>query len=72
MLPSLILLLFIELHGPTGQVLHVNAAEISTLREPISADGHWARGTHCIIVMTNGKVIGVAEDCATVEHKLTQ
>src|SRR5262249_37312395 len=70
---SLLALLFIELHGPTGQTLYVNAAEISMLREPTAqalAAQHWAKGVHCIIVQTNGKFLAVAEDCATVRSKL--
>jgi len=66
----LIALLFIELHGPTGQKLHINAAEVSTLREPLKARSHWTEGVHCVIVMTNGKVLAVSESCTLVARKL--
>jgi hypothetical protein len=65
----------VELHGPTGQRIEINAAEISSLREPadISRDHyHWAKGTRCIIVMSNGRYIAVVEDCMTVAEKLTR
>lgn len=63
-------LLFVELHGPTGQTLYVNIAEISTLRQPVENSSHWAKGVRCVLVMTNGKFLAVAEDCATVKRKL--
>jgi len=65
-------LLFVELHGPTGQRLYVNTAEISTLREPIETSAHWAKGVRCVIIMTNGKFLAVAENCPAVRDKLTE
>lgn len=62
----------VELHGPTGQRLELNPAEVSSLREPIDIKGHWARGTHCIVVMANGGFIAVTEDCDTVKQKLQE
>jgi len=64
-------LLFVELHGPTGQKMFINVAEVSSLREPIDADKHWVAGVHCVIVMTNGKTIAVGEDCQTVAYALS-
>ena len=65
-------IILVELHGPTGQLLEVNAAEVSSLREPLDVLGHWAHGAHCIAVMTNGRTIALAEDCATAKAKLQQ
>jgi len=59
----------IELHGPSGQVVGINPAEISSVRSPIEDSGRWAEGAHCVIVMTNGRVNAVAEDCDTVMRK---
>lgn len=70
---ALLALVFLELHGPTGQVLELNPAEISSLREPLDltlGHRHWVKGTNCVVVMTNGGFIGVTEDCSTVVHKL--
>jgi hypothetical protein len=66
-------LVFVELHGPTGQVLEINPAEVSSLRQPLDAalgHRHWTAGTKCIVVMTNGGVVAVAEDCPTVVQKM--
>ena len=64
---------FIEFHGPTGQRIEVNPTEVSSLREPFDAsvkNHHWAEGTKCIMVMSNGGLIAIAEDCQTAVEKL--
>jgi len=71
MLGVILALVLVEFHGPSGQRLEINPAEVSSLREPIDIKGgHWARGTHCVIVMTNGRFNAIAEDCAVAEQKL--
>ena len=71
MILGLILALtLVEFHAPGGQRVVINPAEVSSLREPMDINGHLARGTHCVIVMSNGRVNGVAESCAVVEQKL--
>jgi len=65
-----LVLALIELHGPTGQLLEINPAAVSSVRQPIDVSGHWAKGTRCILVMTNGGYISVSEDCPTVVDKL--
>jgi hypothetical protein len=70
----LVAITLVELHGPTGQNIEINTAEISSLREPVDLSRdhhHWAKGIRCIIVMSNGKYIAVIEDCQTVAQKLT-
>ena len=63
----------VELHGPGGQVLIVNPAEVSSLRQPLDIhQQHWPRGTHCIVVMANAGSLAVSEDCHTVQHLLSQ
>jgi hypothetical protein len=62
----------LEVHGPDGQTAYVNEHEISTLREPAAHDlRHFARGTHCIVVTTNGKFVATVETCATLRQRLT-
>src|SRR6516164_6841324 len=52
----LVLLHLIQLHGPDGQIIDVNANEVSSLREPREgSEGHFPNGTKCIISMTNSK-----------------
>jgi len=70
MICEALVLLFIELHGPAGETVHINAAEVSSLRAPIAKLGDWIEGVKCVVVMTNGRVFAVAEDCATVAKKL--
>ena len=61
----------VELHSPSGHTIHINPAEVSSMRAPIGGNvGHWKQGTKCILVMSNGRVNAVIEDCATVLHKL--
>jgi len=70
-LAEALVMVFVELHGPTGQVLEINPAEISSLREPIDLNTrHWAKGTRCIVVMSNGGFIAVSEDCPAVVQKI--
>jgi hypothetical protein len=63
----------VELHTPANTIVDINPAEVSSLREPLElSTQHWARGTHCVIVMSNGRTIAVTEDCPTVRHYLSQ
>lgn len=64
----------VELHTPNGRLIEINPAEVSSLRTPLDIGGHHhlAPGTHCVIVMSNGGFIAVAEDCADVERKLVR
>jgi hypothetical protein len=65
----LLALTLAEFHGPSGQRLDINTAEISSIREP-TTNSHWGSGTHCVIVMSNGKFMAVAETCDGVRRKL--
>ena len=58
----------IQLHGPNGQQIDLNPHEISSIREPSEgSEGHFEKGTRCLVFMTNGKVNAVSEDCDTVK-----
>jgi len=63
----------IEVHGPNGSIAYVNVHEISSLREPSEADigRHFAAGTHCVVVTTNGKFLAVRETCAVLRDRLS-
>jgi hypothetical protein len=57
----------IQLTAPNGHRLDINPDEVSSLREPADMRGqHWAAGTRCIVVMTNGRFNAVVEDCETI------
>jgi hypothetical protein len=61
---------FIQLTGPDGrQHIDVNPAQVTSVRDPRAA-GHFAKGTKCIVFMSNGNFIAVAEDCDAVRQKL--
>jgi hypothetical protein len=69
LLPAAIAL--IELHGPAGQRIFVNPSEVTSIREPHGIDqGHWAKGTRCLVVMADGKFLTVTEACDEVRQKL--
>lgn len=64
----------LELHGPDGQRVWVNTAEISSLRMPTNADlaRHFPRNTHCVVVTGNGKFITTVETCAAIRDRLAR
>jgi hypothetical protein len=57
----------IVVHGPNNQYLEINVDEISSIRTP-QASGHFPRGTHCLITMTNGNFNAVQETCDAVDR----
>ena len=59
----------IELHGPAGQIIYVNPAEVSSVREPLATE-HFVRGSKCLVYLTNRNFITVTENCLTVKKKL--
>lgn len=71
--PVLVFVELVEVHGPDGQVYYVNAAEVSSLRQPNAADlgRYFPPGTHCIISTTNGKFIAAREPCSAIYDRLT-
>jgi hypothetical protein len=74
MIPGLLVALnLIFVHGPDQQRIEVNTDEISSIREPREAEGHFASEIKCLLFMTNGKFIGVTETCddvlATIKEK---
>ena len=64
---ALVVLLLILVHGPDGQEIELNVAEVSSLRQPReSTEGHVDKDVHCLIFMTNGKFVGTGESCEEV------
>ena len=61
----------VALHGPNGQVIYVNPALVTSVREPQGLErGHWTQGTRCLVIMVNNRMITVREPCADVLIKL--
>ena len=61
----------IVLHGPNNQYLEINVDKISSIRVP-QASGHFPKGTHCLITMTNGNFNAVQETCGVVDQMIKQ
>jgi hypothetical protein len=57
---------FIALHTPDNKRVSVNAAEISSVRDP--REGHYGPHVKCVVVMANRSFLGVAEPCDTVHR----
>ena len=63
----------ILLHGPNGDTINVNPHEVSSLRDPsVGSEGHFAKGTKCLLFMTNSKTIGVSEGCGEVKKMIEE
>jgi hypothetical protein len=68
---TLFLLIFIQLHGPGGQVIDIAPDEITSLREPqANSESHFGKGVHCIIKMTNGAINAVVEHCEAIRQEI--
>jgi hypothetical protein len=57
-------------HAADGEIVQLNINEISSIRQPPDVQGHFAKGTNCIIVMTNGKFVLTREPCQTVRDSI--
>jgi len=68
----LLALHFIIVHAPNGDEIGLNASEISSLREPRDAEGHWHKDVNCVIVMTNGRFISTAETCKRIAEMVKE
>jgi hypothetical protein len=62
----------IQLRSPNGQPIEINPAEISSMRPPLNTSGRWAKDARCVLVMTNGRVNAVAEECAAIMRMLVE
>jgi hypothetical protein len=62
--------LFVELHGPGGQGIYVAPTQVTSIREPL-ASGHFARGVHCLVYLSNRNFVTVTETCDAVRLKLS-
>jgi hypothetical protein len=60
----------VVLHGPDGQLIEINPEEVISLRSP-HIEGHVHHAINCLIYTSDGKYLGVVEECADVQTKLT-
>ena len=71
MTPIVVAIALIQFTGAVGQRIDINRAQVTSVREPHDfGPGHFAKGINCLIVMVNGKVIGVMESCEQVRGAL--
>jgi hypothetical protein len=73
MLLELALALFVRVTTPDGLVVDLNPSEIVSMRKPRAEDKRVVHGNvHCMIFTSDGKFIGVLEECAAVEQKIKE
>ena len=60
------------MHGPDGQIALVNVNEIASIRAPTAIDlgRHFAKGSKCVLLTTDGKFLAVVETCAEIRKAL--
>ena len=67
----LIVYLLVQIMGTDNQVVWVNPQQVISIREPRGINqGHWAHGTRCLILTTDGKFFTTVEPCEQVLRKL--
>jgi len=60
----------ILLHGGEGHAIHLNPAEVVTVR-PVREGEHFAKTIHCVVTTADGKYVSVTESCEEVYEKLS-
>jgi hypothetical protein len=53
----------IHLHGYGGHNIFLNPEDVSSLRQPYNLTHGYPAWVHCVVFMTSGKAIAVAEMC---------
>ena len=66
----LLAIVLVSLHGPSGARVDINAAEVTSINEIHGQTENFVKGTHCVVVMSNGRFIGVREECDEVRDKM--
>lgn len=70
-LPALLAAAWIVLHGPDGQVIHLNPGLAVNVRTPRGTEQrHFPPGTQCIVFTVDGRFLSVAEPCPVVLKRL--
>lgn len=66
---SIVALMLLQFHGPTGARIDLNAEAITSIRDPSAMpEGHWSKATRCIILVDNSPPISVSETCDEVRQ----
>jgi uncharacterized protein YlzI (FlbEa/FlbD family) len=69
-----IVLQLILLHTVDGRETYVNPKQIASISSAVEGEKNklLVESVHCVIGLTNGKIISVKEDCDEVVQKLEQ
>lgn len=67
----MIFYMLVQIMGTDGQIVWVNPSQVISIREPRGVNqGHWARGTKCLVLTVDGKFFTTIEPCEQVRVKL--
>lgn len=71
-LAVLIVLQLLTLHAPGGQEINLNPVHINSMRAGEGGDKNvlLTGAVHCVIAMTDGKLVNVTETCAEVRQQI--
>ena len=58
--------------GPDDQLIEINPDEVVALREPRDTEQHFHNKVNCLIFTSDGKFVGVIEDCIEAHKRLAQ
>lgn len=73
MLYELALALFVRVTMPDGLAVDLNPSEIVSMRKPRAEDKRVVHGAvRCVIATSDGKFIGVLEDCEEIERRIKE
>jgi hypothetical protein len=67
-----ILVLLIQLHALDHSLVEVNPDAIASLRGRSPHNGHFAKGTNCLINTTDGLHLSVKETCEEVLQEIAR
>jgi hypothetical protein len=71
--PIVVALALVQLTGPTGWRIDLNADAITSIRDPSAMpDGHWSKQTHCLVAVDGGAPIAVLETCDEVRQRIAK
>jgi hypothetical protein len=60
-------------HGPGGQEIRINVAEITSIRQVREkGDSHFAPDVHCLIFVDSGRFVAVTESCLQIVDMIAQ
>ena len=58
--------------GPDNQLIEINPDEVVAIREPRDIEQHFHEKVSCLIFTSDGKFVGVTQDCDEVHKRLAQ